>query len=80
MREGNNVAALEILEAGLEITPYSSKLHLNVGIVLEKLGRDEEALEHLRRSAELDPYSSGAPGHIERIEQKLKERKPDENE
>lgn len=69
--------ALEILKVGLELAPFASKLNLNMGIALEKLGRDDEALQYLRKSIEYDPYGSGAPQYIERIEQKR--LKQDEN-
>jgi tetratricopeptide (TPR) repeat protein len=68
----NYIGAYDILEASLELHPSASNLNFNMGIVLEKLGRYREALEYLRRSADLDPLSSKAGDHIERIENKLR--------
>lgn len=73
MKLENYAGAYDILENALEFHPYASSLNFNMGIVLEKLGRDREALEYLRRSADLDPLASRASEHIGRIENKLRE-------
>jgi hypothetical protein len=45
-----------------------------MGLVLEQLGKNKEALEYLRRSADLDPLSSNAGEHIKRLQEKLQKQ------
>lgn len=47
------------------------RVYLNLGIVLEKMGRDDEALEYLKMAARMNPLSP-APGLIEKIKNKKK--------
>jgi tetratricopeptide (TPR) repeat protein len=63
--------AREILEGALTQHPYESSLHFNMGIVLEKLGKPKEALQHMLLARDLDPMYSAAPLHIKRLEAKL---------
>lgn len=70
----NYEGAYEILGSVLELHPFASNLNFNMGIVLEKLGRDREALEYLRRSVDLAPLTSKARPHIERLEEKLQKQ------
>ena len=68
---GNIEEAYEILERTLKRHPAVAKLNLNMGLVLEKMGRYEEALEYLMKAADYDPMYSGAGPHIERINQTI---------
>jgi tetratricopeptide (TPR) repeat protein len=68
--------AREILANALKLHPYESSLHFNMGIVLEKLGRDKEALDQMLMARDLDPMYSKAPPHIERLQKKLGIWKP----
>jgi len=81
----NNLAALEldlgnienaygILEQTLKRHPQAAKLNLNMGLVLEKMGRYEEAYDYVRKSLELDPLSPGIEEHLTRIMNEAKER------
>ncbi len=54
--------ALECCFRALEQHPGSSELHTNLGVVLQFLGRREEALQHLERALALDPDNAG--GHF----------------
>jgi tetratricopeptide (TPR) repeat protein len=71
MGDGHTKEAYEILDEALKNYPFESSLHFNMGIVLERLGRDKEALAHLRMARDLSPMHSKAPVHIERLEKKL---------
>ena len=71
MNQGRLIKAHEILDEALRLHPYETSLHFNMGIVLEKLGRNKEALAHMQRAHELDAVYSKAPMHIERLEKKL---------
>jgi tetratricopeptide (TPR) repeat protein len=71
MRLGHNGRAREILEGALMRYPYESSLHFNLGIVLERLGKPKEALQHMLLARDLDPIYSAAPPHIRRLEEEL---------
>jgi len=71
MNQGRLMKAYELLDGALKLYPYETSLHFNLGIVLEKLGRDKEALAHMLTARDLDPIYSAAPMHIERLEGKL---------
>ena len=71
MNQGRLMKAYELLDGALKLYPYETSLHFNLGIVLEKLGRDKEALAHMLTARDLDPIYSAAPMHIERLEKKL---------
>jgi tetratricopeptide (TPR) repeat protein len=77
LSEGNIEKAYGILQEALERYPFVAKLNLNMGLTLEKMGRYDEALEYLRKAAELDPMYSGAGPHIERIEQIISDSEKD---
>ena len=49
-----------MLERAIEIDPASAKAHLNLGIVLARQDRLNEADEHLRESLRLDPDDAEA--------------------
>ena len=70
----NYEKAYEILEQALMYHPFISNLNFNMGLVLEQLGKNKEALEYLRRSADLDPLSSNAGEHIKRLQEKLQKQ------
>ena len=78
----NNLAALEreagnidraygILEPLIQTHSHISKINLNMGLVLEDMGRYEEAYTYIKRSLELDPMYSGAGAHLERVAEKI---------
>jgi len=59
VKEGNYSEAAEILTMAVnnsQMTP-DYRVYMNLGFVLEKLGRDEEALKYLKIAEELDPMS-----------------------
>ena len=74
MNRGHLQEAYDNLEEALKLFPFESSLHLNMGLVLEKLGKDREALEHMLKARDLDPIYSTAPMHIERLDEKLRVR------
>lgn len=76
MDRGHTQSAYEILDGALKTHPYESSLHFNMGIVLERLGKDKAALAHMQTARDLDPIYSAAPEHIERLEKKLGLWKP----
>lgn len=71
MIQENYEKAYDILERALQLHPLVSELNYNMGLVLEKLGREKEALDRLRASLRLDPMSSKAGEHIRRLERRL---------
>jgi tetratricopeptide (TPR) repeat protein len=71
MKQGRLEEARELLDGALTLYPYESSLHFNMGIVLDKLGKYREALNHMRLARDFDPIYSAAPMHIERLEKKL---------
>ncbi len=71
MKQERLERAYELLDGALKEFPYESSLHFNMGIVLDKLGRYEEALGHMRLARDFNPIYSAAPMHIERLEKKL---------
>jgi len=76
MDRGHTQSAYEILDGALKIHPYESSLHFNMGIVLERLGKNKAALAHMQTARDLDPIYSAAPKHIEQLEKKLGLWKP----
>jgi tetratricopeptide (TPR) repeat protein len=78
MRREDWKGAHEILSDALRLHSYEPSLHFNMGIVLEKLGKDREALDHMLTAKQLDPLYSKAPQHIERLQKKLGIWKPGE--
>jgi tetratricopeptide (TPR) repeat protein len=69
---GNFEKAYKILKQAIKLHPLTANIALNMGLVLEKLGRDEEALGYLRRSVELDVLSTtNAQYHLQRFMQKI---------
>ncbi|MEZ4239131.1 MAG: tetratricopeptide repeat protein [Myxococcota bacterium] len=47
--------AVTVLEKGVEVFPEESRLHTRLAAVLQRQGRRNEAIEHLRKAMELDP-------------------------
>lgn len=47
--------AITVLERGLALFPVESRLHTRLAAVLQRQGRRNEAIEHLRRAMEIDP-------------------------
>jgi tetratricopeptide (TPR) repeat protein len=71
IREGNIEQAHRMLTQALEEHPFAPNLNYNMGMVLEEMGKDREALEYYRKAAALDPLRSPAQNDIMRIEKKL---------
>ncbi len=65
-RAGQPDAAREAFEALLEVDPASSYGHFGLGQCLRKLGRDREALTHLRLAVAMDPRSDVFRGALAR--------------
>jgi TolB-like protein/Flp pilus assembly protein TadD len=55
VRAGHWQAALEVCEAGLELTPDSAPLHLNRAVCCRELGRPEEATTVMAAVRRLEP-------------------------
>jgi tetratricopeptide (TPR) repeat protein len=47
--------AVTVLEKGVEVFPEESRLHTRLAAVLQRQGRRNEALDHLKRAMEIDP-------------------------
>jgi Flp pilus assembly protein TadD len=52
--------ALAELNEALRLDPNLSDAHCNIGIVLGKMGRRDEAVAHLREALQLEPNSEKA--------------------
>ena len=63
---GQHERARETFEALLAVDPSSHYGHFALGLSLRKLGRDREALTHLRLAAALEPDSALYRGALER--------------
>lgn len=59
-RDNDHPAAIEALQAALALEPGMAKAELSLAAALEKLGRDDEALVHLRRYLDLAPDADDA--------------------
>ncbi|MHC5114391.1 MAG: tetratricopeptide repeat protein [Planctomycetota bacterium] len=59
------------MRAALEQQPDSLKGHDFIARLLHEAGRSDQALEHLRRLAQLDPDRADVPGRIRRAERAL---------
>lgn len=53
--KGDAKAALAVYREALELEPNNAKMHYNLGLALEKLGRREEEERELEKTVELDP-------------------------
>jgi Flp pilus assembly protein TadD len=60
--------AIEQYEKALAIQPGNPAIHRNLGILLSRLGRIEEAIPHLRRVLQLVPNEPSAREILEAIE------------
>jgi tetratricopeptide (TPR) repeat protein len=60
--------ALAPCERAAGLRPDSARLHHQLALVLEALGRRSEAADHLRRTLALDPGSAGARRALARVE------------
>ncbi len=49
-------AAVQACDLLVRLYPFDSRAHLNRGVYLAGLGRDEEALEAYKRAGEVDPF------------------------
>ncbi|MCS6800199.1 MAG: DnaJ domain-containing protein, partial [Myxococcota bacterium] len=56
--------ALDLLDAALKRSPKLAVAHHRRGCVLERLGREAEAIEAFRRAAELDPHDLDAARRV----------------
>ena len=60
--------AVEQYEKALVIEPEHPAIHRNLGILLSEMGRNEEAIVHLRKTLQLVPNDSAALETLEAIE------------
>jgi protein O-mannosyl-transferase len=60
--------AVEQYEKALAIEPEHPAIHRNLGILLWQMGRNEEAIAHLRKTLQLVPNDSAALETLEAIE------------
>ena len=60
--------AVEQYEKALAIEPEHPAIHRNLGILLSEMGRNEEAIVHLRKTLQLVPNDSAALETLEAIE------------
>lgn len=58
MRQEKYKMAADILTKALDIFPELPSAHTNIGLALTRLGRSDEAIEHLKVSIALDPTRS----------------------
>jgi tetratricopeptide (TPR) repeat protein len=63
---GQHDAAREVFETLLEVDPASAYGHFGLGQCLRRLGRDREALTHLRLAVAMDPLSDVYRGALAR--------------
>ncbi len=68
-REEEFAAALDALETLSAITPDNAEVHANMGVVLYRLGRAEEALARLERALAMDPNLASARNAIDVVRQ-----------
>jgi tetratricopeptide (TPR) repeat protein len=47
--------AIAVLEQGVALFPTESRLHTRLAAVLQRVGRRNEAIEHLKKAMEIDP-------------------------
>ncbi len=59
-QRNNNAQAIDLIDRAVEIAPEVADYHANQGIVLQRLGRLEEAEAAQRRALERDPTHVGA--------------------
>ena len=57
---GDDQKAVENYRLAIEAYSEFKDAHFNLAVSLGRLGRNEEALEHLRRALEIDPQDEGA--------------------
>jgi Flp pilus assembly protein TadD len=60
--------AVEQYEKALAIEPEHPAIHRNLGILLSEMGRNEEAIVHLRKTLQLVPNDSAALETLETLE------------
>ena len=65
--------AIEQYEKALAIEPEHPAIHRNLGILLAELGRNEEAIVHLRKVLQLVPNEPTARATLEEIEAKQRQ-------
>ncbi len=58
MRQEKYKMAADVLVKALDIFPELPSAHTNLGLALARLGRNDEAIEHLKTSISLDPSRS----------------------
>jgi Flp pilus assembly protein TadD len=56
--EGNLEGCVEALQAILKVAPNHVQTHMALGVHLQKLGRFDEAIEHAKKVAELEPQDA----------------------
>lgn len=67
MRQDKVDEAVEVCRKGLLFVPDSPVLHCNLGILLNKQGRKDEALKEVRAALQIDPNSTKVRAVLEAI-------------
>ena len=61
---GHDAAALAELEYAIRLDPRSFEAHYGAGMVLARMNRTAEALEHFRNARDIDPSDPSVTWHI----------------
>ncbi len=64
---GQNGRAVEYLESGLKLMPFSAEGHYNLGLAYDRLGRKETALQHYKKTIEINVRHARAHANAGRI-------------
>ena len=63
--------AIAQYEEALSLEPMHPAIHRNLGMLLAKLGRYPEAIQHLRKVLEIAPNESNARELLEELEKRV---------
>jgi tetratricopeptide (TPR) repeat protein len=61
MQKGQAEEAIACFRAAVALNPQYADGHYNLGVVFKKMGNENDALEHFRRAAELNPNLKERP-------------------
>jgi len=75
MRLQRNEAAVERFRVAIGLDPRYANAHFNMGVVLERLGRPDEALTHYEAAARISP-GHAAEQHANRLRRKARPGQP----
>ncbi|HOX38690.1 MAG TPA: tetratricopeptide repeat protein [Candidatus Brocadiia bacterium] len=76
-KQGNYAAAVKEFQAAVEAVPNSPSLHLNLGIALAHVARDDKAMEEFRRVLELDPLNTKARRCLKKVMDRMQKPEGD---